>query len=102
MPLAGQRLHIKEHARHIKSRNWRITVTKYRSLNENLVLVNRVKQATYLKALIRISSVFKCQSNLGSPFATKVFWFGFVFCQSGKFFSSLVVNVRPSHSVIVN
>ena len=58
MSLAGQRSHIKEHARHIKSRNWRITVTNYRSFSKNLV--SKVKQATYLKAPVRSSSSFKC------------------------------------------
>ena len=48
MPFAGQRSHIKEHARHIKIRNWRITVTNYRSFSKNLVLVSRVKQVTNL------------------------------------------------------
>ena len=61
MPLAGQRSHIKDHARHIKSRNWRITVTNYRSFSKNLDLLSRVKQAAYLKALIRSPLVFKGQ-----------------------------------------
>ena len=74
MPLTGQQSHIKEHARYIKSRNWRITVTNYRSFSKN----SGVKQATYL------TSVF-CQSG-----------------KLNLFLSSLLVNVRLSYGVTVN
>ena len=58
MPLTGQQSHIKEHAGYIKSRNWRITVTNYRSFSKN----SGVKQVTYL---IFIAFLWRnCKSKL--------------------------------------
>ena len=53
MPLAGQQSHIKEHARHIKKQK-----LEDHGFSKNLVLVSRLKQASYLKAVIRSSSFY--------------------------------------------